>query len=109
MRPNVSLVSFLNDAEGDVGEQRGEHPTLGYSGIAAHEVAFAHDASLKECDDQPIDLRVGDPSAYSVHQTMMVDVIEASLDVSLDDPLIRQPWLPTVLLRLGAQEHPQML
>jgi len=40
---------------------------------------------------------------------MMADVVEASLDVSLDDPLIWEPWLVALLVALGAEEHPKML
>jgi hypothetical protein len=39
----------------------------------------------------------------------MVDVVEASLDVSLDDPLVRKPWLLSKLVVFGTEQEPQVL
>jgi hypothetical protein len=87
----MPLVSFLDDAEGDVREQGRENPALGRTGIAAEEVALRENAGLEECDDQAVHFGVFDPAAYPLHQTVMVDVVVASFDISLDDPLLRKP------------------
>jgi hypothetical protein len=77
----------------------GEASTLRCAGIAKKRTLPS--PGLEERDDEPVHLRIGDPAAHPLHQTMMADVVEASLDVSLDDPLIREPWFLTLLVRLG--------
>src|SRR5687768_14336064 len=39
----------------------------------------------------------------------MVDVVEASLDISLDDPLVREPRFRSGLRGLGTKENPKVL
>jgi hypothetical protein len=84
----MSLVPFLDDTEGDIREQGRENPALRDAAIAPDEIAFREDAGLEKCDDQAIHLRVVDPTAEAIHQAVMADVVEASLDVSLHHPLI---------------------
>jgi hypothetical protein len=106
---DVSRVSLLDEAESNVREQRRENPALRRAGVAAEERALRENAGLEESDDQAVRLRVRDPPAHPLHQTVMVDVVEASLDVSLDDPLVREPTLRARLDGLGTKEQSKVL
>jgi hypothetical protein len=88
---DMPLISFLDHTEGDVRKQGRENPALWRAGIATEEGALRENAGVEERDEQAVHLGVGDPAAYPLHQTMVVDVVEASLDISLDDPLVREP------------------
>ena len=89
--PDMPLVSFLDNTEGDVCEQGREDPALRRAGITAEKGSLRQDAGLQERHDQPVHLGVANPSANQIHQAMMADVVEASLDISLHDPLVREP------------------
>jgi hypothetical protein len=105
----MPLVSFLDDAEGDVREQGRENSALRRAGVAPEERALRENAGLEERNDQAVHFGVVDPSADALHQAVMVDVIEASFDVALHDPLVRELLLAALLVRLGAQEQPNVL
>jgi uncharacterized protein (DUF736 family) len=47
-------------------------------------VALDHDPRLEECADQPEYLSVSDPFPNARHQDVMIDGVEAALDVALD-------------------------
>src|SRR6185436_5886839 len=107
--PGVSRVPLVQHPEGDVGEQRREDPTLRRSGLAPSELLLGKDAGLEECQDKPAHLRVTYPSAEPHHQRVMVDVVEARLDIALDGPLIREPALCFRTGLVGTQERPEVL
>jgi hypothetical protein len=71
--------------------ERRNDSTLGSSGIRSEELRLRKHTGLEECQDKPIHLRITDASANSDHQTMVVDVIEASFNVPFDGPLIWEP------------------
>jgi hypothetical protein len=48
------------------------------------DTSFGHDTCLNECADEVKDLSVSDPPPHAFHQQMMVDVVEAALDVAFD-------------------------
>jgi hypothetical protein len=105
----MTLVPFLDRTECNVGQQRRQDSTLRCAGGRPRQLLLGQDAGLQEGDEQPVHLQVGDPPANSIHQGMMVDVVEASFDVPLDGPLVWErsscfpPFLP------GPQEHTQSL
>jgi hypothetical protein len=107
----VSLVSFLDRAERDVRQERRQNPTLGSAGIRAGELTLCQDTCSQERYDESIHLRVTDAPAYPVHQRVVIDIVEASFDVSFDGPLIRKPILDFTrsIEGPGAQEHPKVL
>jgi len=57
------LVSFLDDAEGDVGKQRRDHTTLGSVFVCRKQEAIRQNPGLQELRDQPRDLTIGDAGA----------------------------------------------
>ncbi len=58
------------------------------------ELVLRQHAGFQEAPDQPRHPSIGNASAYTIHQVMVVDVIEAASDISLNDPGIRQPEPP---------------
>jgi hypothetical protein len=106
----MTLVPFLDRAERDVRQQRRQDSTLGSAGICAGELIFRKNAGSQESSDESIHLRVSDAPAQPAHQLMVIDVIEAPLDVPLNGPLIREPVLAfTRADGPRPQEHPKML
>ncbi len=81
------LISFLDETQRDIGQQRGEDPALWCTAVAACELSFRQDASLQERPDQSVEFVVADAATDSVHQVMVVDVIKAALDVAFNGPL----------------------
>ena len=65
-----------------------QNAALRRSRLGAHERTFAENSCFQERSDKSTHLPVGDPPSQAVHQMMVVDVIEAALDVAFDDPLI---------------------
>lgn len=80
----MSLVPFFDDAERDVGQQRGQDTALRRAAIAAHELCLRHGSGFQECLDQPRELRVDDAPSHPDHQRVMIDAVEAGLDVAFD-------------------------
>src|SRR5271163_1196235 len=104
------LVSFLDDAEGDVGEQRRDHTTLGSAFVCRKQEAVRQNSGLQELRDQPRDLTIGDASTNPLHQLVVIDVVEAAPDISFDDPLVGRPLTPAILCRRPrSHAHPDML
>ncbi len=72
-----------------LGQQRGEDPALRCAGVArAVDLVLAQDPGLEERLDQGQDSLVPDPCPHPAHQGRVVDLVEARLDVALQDPLI---------------------
>lgn len=88
---NPSLVPLLDRAERDVGEQRRDHSALGRAGGRRKKETFFEHPSAQELPYQFRHLQVADAGANALHQQMVIDMIEAALDVALDDPLVRPP------------------
>ena len=74
------LVSFLDDAEGDVGKQRRDHTTLWSAFVCRKQEAIRQNSGLQELRDQPRDLTIGDASTNPLHQLVVIDVVEGSYD-----------------------------
>ena len=78
--------------------QRRQDSALRRAFVRALILQLRKDSGFQERDDQPVDLRVLDPPAHLLHQSMVVDVVEASFDVPFNGPLIREstvvflPW-----------------
>ena len=49
-------------------------------------------------------MRITDAGAHALHQLVVVDMVEAPLDVALDDPLIGRP-LTAAVTGLGPRSH----
>jgi len=71
------------------------------SSFRAEELIFRKDSGLQELTDQSRHPLVSDARAQSVHKVMVIDVIEAALDVAFDDPRIRHLLTPAVLFPLA--------
>ena len=99
-----SLVSFLDQAEGDVGEQWRDHTALRRAFVRRQHEAFRQNAGLQEPPHQSVHLGIADAGADALHQLVMIDVVEAALDVALDDPLIGRP-LAAAVIGLGSRSH----
>jgi hypothetical protein len=61
-----SLISFLDDAEGDIGNQWRDHPALGRALVRRQQEAVRKNASLQEAPDQSRHLEIADASAHVV-------------------------------------------
>ena len=59
--------------------------------MRSRELLLCEHTRLKECQYEPGHLRVTDPSTQSNHHRVMIDVVEAPLDIPFDGPLIREP------------------
>ena len=66
-----------------------DHAALGRAFVRREKKAFVQHAGPQELSDQPSHLPVSDTRANALHQQVVVDMIEASFDVALNDPLIR--------------------
>jgi hypothetical protein len=51
----------------DVRQQGGEDPTLRRTAVGAQELFLGQNASLQECQDEPLELRVADASPNAPH------------------------------------------
>jgi hypothetical protein len=99
----VTLVSLLDDAEGDVRQKRGEDATLGCADLVADNGSLRKDVGLQERDDESIHFGVENPPANPLHQTVVADVVEACPNIAFDGPWVCEPlvaWIVAVLARL---------
>jgi hypothetical protein len=87
-RRDIGGVPLLDGRQGDVGQERRQHAALRGSGVGAQERILAQHPRLQEASDESAHLRVRDPPAKAGQNVMMVDVVEAPLDVPFDDPLV---------------------
>jgi len=68
---------------------RSQDPALRCAGVArAVDLVLAQDPGLEERLDQGQDSLVPDPCPHPAHQGRVVDLVEARLDVALQDPLM---------------------
>jgi len=67
------------------------------AGFGSKELLLRENTSFQECDDEAVHLRVSDTTASPLHQAMMADVIETSLDVPFDGPWVWKPYLRPVI------------
>ena len=95
-----SLVAFLDCAERNVGEQRRDDPTLRSAVVRAQELIFRHDPGLKKPPEQLHHPSISDAQAQPIHQVMVIDVVEAALNVAFYHPGIRQLVPASILPRL---------
>ena len=89
--PHVTLVPFLDRAERDVGQQRREDAALGGAGFARKNCSSARTPALRNATTSRFTFASADAAANPDHQRVMVDVVEACLDVPFDGPLVREP------------------
>ena len=69
--------------------RRGEStPPCGVPASVRSERTFGQHPRLQEGSDESAHLRVRDPPAKARHDMVVIDVVEAALDVPFDDPLI---------------------
>ena len=78
------FVSLIDGREINVGQQRRYDSPLRGSCHWMPTVAFDHDVGLQEGENEPQDLPVPDAATHPLHQHMMIDGIEAALDIALD-------------------------
>jgi hypothetical protein len=94
----------------DVSEQRRDHTTLRSAFVCRQHEAVRQNSNLQELRDQPRDLTIGDASANPLHQLVVIDVVEAALDVSFDDPLVGCPLASAIFCRCSrTHTHADML
>ena len=74
------LISLFDNAQGDVGQQRRNDATLRRPGIGAPELLLCQGSGFQELHQQSIHRPVGTVPPDPLHQQMMVDVIEASIN-----------------------------
>src|SRR6516225_3605852 len=98
------LVSFLDNPEGDVGEQRRDHAALRSAFVRRQQKAVGQNSGLQERRDQPLHITISNASANPHHELVMIDVVEAALDVPFNDPLIRCP-LAEAIFGLHPRAH----
>ena len=67
----MPFVLLLDDAQRDVRQQGGQDPTLRRPAVGAQELLLGQNASLQECQDEPLELRVTDALPHALHQPMM--------------------------------------
>ena len=80
---------LVEDRQGDVGQQRREDPALGCAGARVPlDAILGEDAGLEERLHQPQDALVPDSSSHPVHESGVVDLVEARRDVTLQHPLV---------------------
>ncbi len=101
---NPPLVAFLDRTKCDVGEQRRDHSALGRAGTGRKKEPFLKHSGLQELPNQSRHLQITDACTNALHQQMVIDLIEAALDIALDDPLIRRPLTPAIA-GLGARAY----
>lgn len=99
------FVAFLDRTQRDVGKQRRDDPALRGAVFRAQELVLRKNPGLKELSDQPRHATVSNASAYPIHQVMVVDIVEAALDVPFNDPAIRQPNSSPILPEFVRQDR----
>ena len=85
---DVSGVPTLDTRQHDVGEQRREHTTLRSACLGAHQSALGQNARFQEGPHQSCHPPVGNAPTQARHDMVVIDIVEASLDVPFDNPLI---------------------
>jgi hypothetical protein len=76
---------FVQDGQGDVGEQGGEDPALWGTGVRLPKLSIlTEDVGLQERLHQVQHALVSDPGPHPVHEADMRDLVEARFDVTLD-------------------------
>ena len=88
----------------------GDDAPLRRAGVGAKELLLAECASLQELHEQPVHLPVSTVLAHALHQLVMVDVVEAALDVAFDHPLVGRlmPQAVGLAHAPGPQGHPDV-
>jgi hypothetical protein len=105
-----SLVPFLDCAKRNVGEQGRDDPALRSAVVRAQELIFRQNSSLKEPPDQLHHPSISDAQAQPVHQVMVIDVVEAALNVAFYHPGIRHFVPASIRSQLARLDgHPDML
>ena len=80
---------FVENGQGDVGQQRREDPALGRAGDRLPgDVVLGEDASPQECLHQSQDSLISDPTTHPTDEGRMIDLVEACRDVGLEHPLV---------------------
>ena len=88
---------IVEDGQGDVGQQRGEDPTLRGAGDRVRfGPVLGEDPGLQERLHQRQDALVPDSAPHPVHEGRVVDLVEARLDVRLEHPLVAE-WVCEVV------------
>ena len=64
---------------------------MGRAGGRRRRKPFLSTPARKNCRTSFVIFSVADAGANALHQQMVIDMIEAALDVALDDPLVRPP------------------
>jgi hypothetical protein len=105
-----SLISFLDQTKGDIGKQRRDHPALRRAFVRRQDEAVRQNAGIQEPPDQPVHLHVADAGADALHQLVLVDMVEAALDVAFYDPAVGRPVASAVAgLRPRSHGHADVL
>ena len=80
-------------------------------GISSEELILRQNAGFQELHEQSIHLAIPAVPTHPVHQQMVIDMIEATLDVAFDHPLVR--GIVTFAVRVVPSSrshcHPNML
>ena len=109
-RRDVFCVTSLDAGQHDVGEQGRENAALRGAGLGAHERTFGQNTRLQECSHESRHTPVRDTPPKACHDAVVIDVVEATLDVPFNDPLIwRTGPIGFGLLTDRADRVPDML
>jgi len=81
-----------------------DHSTLRSAFVCRQQEAARQNTCLQELRDQPRHLAICDAGTHPLHQLVVIDVVEAALDVSFDDPLIGRP-LASAICSLHTRTH----
>jgi len=69
----------------------GSHDTtLRGAGRCSKELLPGEDTSFQELNHKTIHFAIGDATAHTLHERIMIDVVKTALNVSLNDPLVRR-------------------
>jgi hypothetical protein len=82
----VALPLAVEFVQVDVGEQRRDHAALGGPRVRiAHDVLLVQHARIQPLPEQLQHAAITDPATHEVHQHDLVDRVEETLDVAVDD------------------------
>jgi hypothetical protein len=78
---NPALVSLVDGRQINIGQQWRDDTPLRGAGDRMSKTAFDHNVGFQEGEDEPPDLTVLDAASNPIHQHVMIDGVEATLDI----------------------------
>lgn len=104
------FVAFFDCRKGNIRQKRRDYTALRGTFVCWKKERLLQHAGLQELSDHTCHLAISDARTNALHQQTVIDMIEATLDVSLNDPLIRRALASAVTgLRSWTYRHADML